>query len=783
MSSCCGQGPVIISGAPAPPRVDVEAVVLCDVLADGTVAGVALVEPIYDTTSGDRIGTRTVDPVSGAAYVPAGTLRPCSPDGCNATTTAQVLCDVQADGTAVQFVRATTYDCEGALLATLDRTLDGAAYTVTGTVEVCPTVPDCEQPTTPTATVGLCLSDGTPIAVTVVRDCEGVVTSEGWINLVTGAFSAGAPPAGTVACGDSRSIEVSGVFCDLDPDGTVLGLVLIEYSYAADGSIDSVRLVDATTGATYTPQGEISVCPAGVGQPEQDVVQLCDVAADGSVTPFIRDYRRDENGAIVGRSDYTLDGAAYAPTGTVGACQAAEACLHCETLPMCDVGPAQQVTLDRTLTDTDPTPYFQASDNLWKVPLPGGGQAFWDGGQLVWPEGTAPPPQQTNQQQHHYIAALIQGAPVVPPCPAADPPTEVTITATAHVVNDGPTFAYSTAGVLRLLQGGTQLAANPVFNIQVGGARDFTLTHTVTYEQWLSGELAIELDLETYTQGGKGWTSSAFTLAATANVTSCSTPFLRTICRDCSGEIISTTDTTLDGAAYTPVGPISPGACEVGEDSPACAEVAVVPLCDVQADTTVPFLRHVQHDCSGAVTRIWDTDLDGGDFLASGEVTVCGGQEPGCAKQIIERCGCDTTATGEVIPYTELWAVDPCNGEAPVLLGAYRDGDLTQPYTPVNPGECPASMEEPEPLLTGVRRLTGDEVLNLSGLHPGIQSVTLTVLAGQGTVTTDDGTETIPAGVTLSWSVSKDSDQALTTWSGGSLGTGSDVLLHYTYRG
>src|SRR5690606_5282634 len=106
----------------------------------------------------------------------------------------------------------------------------------------------CAFPTEPVATVGLCLADGSPIAVTVIRDCAGTTTSEGWLNLANGVWSAGAPPAGTIACGDSRSIQVSGTFCDVDDDGQVLGLVLVEYSYAADGSIDGVRLVDAVTG-------------------------------------------------------------------------------------------------------------------------------------------------------------------------------------------------------------------------------------------------------------------------------------------------------------------------------------------------------------------------------------------------------------------------------------------------------------------------------------------------------------------------------------------------------
>ncbi|MET8746882.1 hypothetical protein [Streptomyces sp. NPDC004728] len=213
----------------------------------------------------------------------------------------------------------------------------------------------CTSPTEPVATVGLCLADGTPIAVTVVRDCAGTVTSEGWLTLTTGTWSAGAPPAGTIACGNPRSIAVSGTFCDVDPDtGDVLGLVLIEYSYAADGSIASVRLVDAVTGNTYLPQGEVTTCPAGVEQPERDMVQLCDVtdAESGAgllQVPFLRDYQRDETGQITGHSDYTLDGAPYAPTGLVGVCHPTEAepCASTvSTLRLCDLNPTVEPDAD-----------------------------------------------------------------------------------------------------------------------------------------------------------------------------------------------------------------------------------------------------------------------------------------------------------------------------------------------------------------------------------------------------------------------------------------------------
>ncbi|QUW78268.1 hypothetical protein SMIR_03155 [Streptomyces mirabilis] len=327
MSGCCGGGSVIVSGVAATRRVDVETVLLCDVLPDGSVAGLALVEPVYDTTSGDRVGT----PATGAAYTPTGTLSVCggqsngcarqittrtlcddtSGDGtadvtyvevwaldpCNggaptllgafldgdfaqpyapvapvdcpaedttadtpvvlgtvcyddgaggtgtavvlkcaacgdpavtyldlatgavlaapsivpcrtaADRTAQLVCDVQADGTSAPFLR--TFITDDAGTTTADTLLDGTtAYTRTATVGVCLPVNDCASPTTPTATIGLCLPDGTPIAVAVVRDCDGVVTSEGWINLQTGAYSAGAPPVGTIACGSSQSVQV-----------------------------------------------------------------------------------------------------------------------------------------------------------------------------------------------------------------------------------------------------------------------------------------------------------------------------------------------------------------------------------------------------------------------------------------------------------------------------------------------------------------------------------------------------------------------------------------------
>ena len=664
MSGCCGQGPVIVSGAAAAPRVDVEALLLCDVLPDGAVAGLALVEPVYDTTTGDRVGTRIVNPTTGAAYTPTGTLGVCggttdacarqisvrtrcddttgdgasdatyvevwaldpcdggtpqllgtyeegdfgqpytpvAPVDCPASTadtpvvlgtvcydagagsiltaavlkcaacgdpavtyldvetgatltaptivpcpatadrSTQLLCDVQADGSSVPFLR--TFITDDAGTTTADTLLDGTtAYTPTGTVGVCLPVNDCASPTTPTATIGLCLPDGTPIAVTIVRDCDGVVTSEGWISLQTGAYSAGAPPVGTVACGSSQSVQVSGTFCDVLADGTVAGLVLIEYSYAADGTIDSVRLVDATTGATYTPTGTVTTCPVGVQQPEQDVVQLCDTAANGAVTQMVRDYRRDETGAIVGHSDYLLDGTPYTPAGTVGVC--APAAVDVETIPLCVV------------------------DN-----------------------------------------------------------------ATGAIV------------------------------------------------QYVREEVVYDTGARTATR-------------------------------------------YVDAATGAPV------------------------------------------------------TLPGGTHL-----DVCPAPDT-CTKQVIERCSCDDTDGDGIgdVQYTELWGIDPCGGDAPVLLGTYLDGDLTQPYTPTAPVECTAAELLPGPLSTGVRAVSGTAAQNIADTFPGVQSVSLTVLAGAVNVTMSDGSAVpIPAGVTMTWSVVQDSDIALAAASFAGATAAASYLLNWTYR-
>lgn len=202
----------------------------------------------------------------------------------------------------------------------------------------------------PFSTTGLCLGDGTPISVVTRWNHDtGSYVDDGWINLLTGAFSAGAPPVGTQACGQNLSIQTSDVLCDITTGtGEVNGLVLIQYNYNPDGSIASTVVINAVTGAPYTPVGTITICPTDTSTPDNDMQVLCDRQADGSLVPFVRDYTRNAVGTVSGFTDYTLSGATYTVTGTVQSCIPRDG----ETLVLCDSATPTPNRFIRTYTYT-----------------------------------------------------------------------------------------------------------------------------------------------------------------------------------------------------------------------------------------------------------------------------------------------------------------------------------------------------------------------------------------------------------------------------------------------
>lgn len=580
-----GTGGSVSTSAP-----DREYEVLCDTAADGTVT------PFIRRVSVDGTGNTTVTDTTldgTTAYTPTGTVGVCPAE----TTDYEVieLCDTAVEGTVTPFLRHLAIAEDGAVTVT-DSALDGTtAYTPAGTVGVCLPVDDCASPTTPTATIGLCLPDGTPIAVTVIRDCDGVVTSEGWINLQTGAYSAGTPPVGAVACGSSQSVQVSGTFCDVLADGTVAGLVLIEYSYAADGTIDSVRLVDATTGTTYTPTGTVSTCPAGTEQPEQDVVQLCDTAADGTVTVFVRDYRRDETGAITGHSDYLLDGTVYVPAGTVGICT--DPCLNCETLLLCDDGGNDPATIRPRGVSTGTLPNGVTWSSRGTQPLP---STYDNADGAWWGLATFPNPVFPNSTWTLSRPAVVEFS-VYIRHHAAGTGTDNTaqLPAGLEVVSlpDGYTYDPGT-GILTATGDTGDDPCTYLTDPQVATSARFRTPNPVTSvtAQYRGARIANCGVFGNYKIG-------AFQVTPPGQ-------FLRTVCRDCDGAVSSILDTELDGTtAYTPLGAV--GVCQpppAPEPEACCQPVQVC----IEQDTTqqIEFISNEDHRNDNTVDPVWQWTTD-----------------------------------------------------------------------------------------------------------------------------------------------------------------------------
>jgi hypothetical protein len=480
--------------------------------------------------------------------------------GCPETETVQ-LCDDSGP-----FLRRYTWLSGTATFE--DFALDGTtAHVVTGAVGVCPAAPDCEAQTTPAATLGLCLADGTPIAVVVTRDCSGTVTQDGWLNLTTGAYSAGDPPLGTVACGSPRSISTTGTFCDVDPDtGDVLGLVLIEYTYGPEGEVAAVRLVDATTGQTYVPQGEVTTCPAGVEQPERDLTQLCDTATDGAVTAFVRDYARDETGTITGHSDYLLDGTPYTPAGTVGRC--VDQCHDCETFLLCDTVASPPVTIAGTAasgTLSNGVGYAVTAPNPFSPGRQSDGAAWW--GVAVFPNSTTPLTRWTFDQPVNvdFSVAMTWSASTATPGEnqVQVPPGAVPLSLPA-----GYTYNQTT-GILRVDNTLTGCTLNQPTRAQ--SAR-FRLVGVTTFTLQYLGTRVLNAACQRFGT----WEFGALDV-------SLGSEFLRTVCRDCTGTVTSTTDTLLDGTTpYAPLGLV--GVCqptaEEAEEEP-CRDTYTTQVCDL----------------------------------------------------------------------------------------------------------------------------------------------------------------------------------------------------------
>ncbi|SNT13647.1 hypothetical protein SAMN05443665_101715 [Actinomadura meyerae] len=169
--------------------------------------------------------------------------------------------------------------------------------------------------------------------------------------------------------------------------------------------------------------------------------------------------------------------------------------------------------------------------------------------------------------------------------------------------------------------------------------------------------------------------------------------------------------------------------------------------------------RHITYDTGGAVAAVEDTGLDGfTPYTPAGEVSIC---SPEPAPYTTQVCRCDDT-DGDGIgdaDYVEVVEID-ADG-AMTTVGTYN-ADMSAPYEPVNPVECPVQGAPP---VHGVRagrvELADGSSWNAAGV-PLLQSVTAAAHGGTGTITTADGTTTLFQGESVTWSVVRDDDAMLT---------------------
>ncbi|MFE2424647.1 hypothetical protein [Streptomyces hokutonensis] len=175
-------------------------------------------------------------------------------------------------------------------------------------------------------------------------------------------------------------------------------------------------------------------------------------------------------------------------------------------------------------------------------------------------------------------------------------------------------------------------------------------------------------------------------------------------------------------------------------------------LCDVAADgTPTPFLRRVSVDSTGNTT-VLDTALDGTTaYTPTGTVGVCPAEVTDY--EVIELC--DVAADGTVTPFLRRLAIAE-DGTVTVTDTAL---DAVTAYTPAGTvGQCPLTAPQKTVTPHGTQNTNWDLAANA-----GTQSVTLLVYSGTVTVTTADGTLTVPAGSSLTWGVDGDAvDSALT---------------------
>ncbi|TVP33841.1 hypothetical protein A3L22_16005 [Streptomyces griseus subsp. griseus] len=249
------------------------------------------------------------------------------------------------------------------------------------------------------------------------------------------------------------------------------------------------------------------------------------------------------------------------PACPPAACAGSPRCDRCETTPLRDSAPYRVAA---TVSSTDPTPYYTIA-NTHAALDPVVAQTILNSG-----TGTFPADDGTHNGQHTWLAGVVR----VDPASLCGDPATVTISASVHVHNDGPSTACRLYGRFALWNGTTPIRTDLLGppDLAAGGDDHGAIPPTtVPLADVLAGKVVVELNLETGNDdacrvGPKQWTVDSFVLTVQASSPGCGRTFLRTTCRDCDGAVTCTTD-TLEGSSrpYAPVPPVVPvSSCQDG---------------------------------------------------------------------------------------------------------------------------------------------------------------------------------------------------------------------------
>jgi hypothetical protein len=343
--------------------------------------------------------------------------------------------------------------------------------------------------------------------------------------------------------------------CDRQANGVVTPF-LRRIIFDANGEVITSENVDPE-GNPYNPTGTVTTCSAGSGDMENTL--LCDVQLDGTAVPFLRSvlYLPGQGGFAVAANDWELDGTTpYAVTGTVQVCQP---------------DTADREAICYTLTSTGDTlhaGWARHQDSIPNTPATPNGIAFFDA-------------------LGNFLDPTADGFTVVP-CAAAGPVSD-----SESVVLCDVNAGVPTRFVRTYVRDGDGVVVAVVDNTLAGGT--YTPTGTV-------GSCADTPDSESFILCDS---------AANPN------RFIRTYTYGATGAVSGFTDTTLAGAPFVPTGAVGVCAQTVQNDTDFVEEI----LCDSQGTPFIRLFRF--NSVTGVLVSTTNTTLAGAAFVPVGAVGIC----------------------------------------------------------------------------------------------------------------------------------------------------------------